>query len=232
VNELTVVVVLALLALCCWLGWQLRRTQARLRELHGTADARTNELESARIQLQRLSTQDDLTALANHEQFSEFIEREWRRARRDALPVSLVFLDVDHFRSYNRQYGRPAGDECLRQIGQALAAAARRAGDLVARYHRDEFALVLSSTDDEGAMRVAERVRRAVEALQIPAAKDAGAPVVTASVAVVSAIPKSQSAWEELDLIKVARQAMRDARAEGGNRVHRTQLAQPLQPTS
>jgi diguanylate cyclase (GGDEF)-like protein len=232
VNELTVAVVVALLAVCCWLGWQLRRTQARLRELHGAADARTNELESARIQLQRLSTQDDLTALANHEQFSEFLEREWRRARRDALPLSLVFLDVDHFHSYNSQYGRTAGDECLRQIGRALAGSARRAGDLVARYHRDEFAVVLSSTDDDGAMRVAERVRQAIEALQIPAAKDAGAPVVTASVAVVSALPKSQSAWEELDLIKVARQAMRDARTDGGNRVHRTQLAQPLQPTS
>jgi len=90
---------------------------------------------------------------------------------------------------------------------------------------------VLSSTDDDGARRVAERVRQAVEALQIPAAKDSGQPVVTASVAVASAIPKSQSAWEELDLIKIARRAMREARADGGNRVYRAELAQPLQPT-
>lgn len=210
-----------LIAACGWLGWQMRRLQVQLREVGGHLELRTTELESARLQLQRLSTEDGLTALANHEQFLEFIEREWRRARRDELSVSLVFLDIDHFRSYNRQFGRRAGDECLRQIGRALEGLAGRAGDLVARYHRDEFALVLSSTDEAGAMRVAEKVRHSVEALEIPAASDASGPMVTASVAVASAVPNRQSAWEELDLIKAARHAMREARAEGGNRVRR-----------
>ncbi len=220
-NNLSVTIGFALAAACIWLGWQMRRLQVRLSEVGDNLEARTTELESARLQLQRLSTEDGLTALANHEQFLEFIEREWRRARRDEMPVSLVFLDIDHFRSFNRQFGRRAGDECLKQVGRALERIAGRASDLVARYHRDEFAIVLSATDAAGALNVAERVRETVEALAIPASRDAGGPVVTASVSVASAVPRRESAWEELDLIKAARQAMREARSEGGNRVRR-----------
>jgi diguanylate cyclase (GGDEF)-like protein len=224
VNNVYVAIGAALAVACIWLGWQMRRLQVRLTEVGDNLDARTTELESARLQLQRLSTEDGLTALANHEQFLEFIEREWRRARRDEMPVSLVFLDIDHFRSFNRQFGRRAGDECLKQVGRALERLAGRASDLVARYHRDEFAIVLSGTDLAGAMRVAERVREAIEALEIPASRDAGCPVVTASVSFASAIPKRQSAWEELDLIKAARHAMREARAEGGNQIRRATI--------
>lgn len=202
-----------------WLGWQLRRLQTSLREATDALETRTTELESARLELQRLSTEDSLTALANHEQFLEFVEREWRRGRRDGHPVSLVFLDVDHFRSFNRQYGRRAGDECLRQIGKAVEGLAGRAGDLIARYHRDEFAVVLSGTDTPGALRVANRIRHAIEGLEIPASRDAETAHVTVSVSVASAIPDRQSNWEELDLIKAARHALRDARAAGGNRV-------------
>ncbi len=211
-------------ALCAWLGWQVYRLQATVKEVGATLEGRTTELESARLQLQRLSTEDGLTALANHEQFLEFVEREWRRARRDGLPVSLVFLDIDHFRSYNRQYGRRAGDECLKQVGRALEGLAGRAGDLIARYHRDEFAVVLSSTDGLGALRVAERIRQSIEALEIPAARDAHMPVITVSVAVASTVPQRESAWEELDLIKAARHALRQARTAGGNRVSEARL--------
>lgn len=202
-----------------WLGWQWNRVRLKLREARELLDARTTELESARLELQRLSTEDSLTALANHEQFLEFVEREWRRGRREKQPVSLIFLDVDHFRSFNRQYGRRAGDDCLRQIGKAVEGLVGRAGDLIARYHRDEFAVVLSGTDIAGALRVANKMRSAIENLEIPAARDADAAHVTVSVSVASAIPDRESNWEELDLIKAARHALRDARAAGGNRV-------------
>lgn len=230
-QDLYLIVGMVLLGACAWLGWQTRQLQARLRSLTETLGARTTELESARLQMRRLSTEDGLTALANHEQFLEFLEREWRRARRDGIPISLLFLDLDSFRYFNREYGRAAGDDCLRVVGKALEGLAGRAGDLVARYHRDEFALVLAATDEAGALRVAERMREAVEALQIPAARDANGPVVTASIAVASAVPNRHSDWEELDLIKVARHAMRTARTAGGNRVQRAELAPPLQPT-
>jgi two-component system chemotaxis family response regulator WspR len=214
----------ALAAFGVWAYISRQRLVARAAELEKTLEARTTELESARIQLQRLSTEDPLTAVANHEQFLEFLEREWRRARRDGLPLTLIFIDIDHFRAYNREFGRKAGDEVLKQVGRSLTAVVGRPGDLVARYHRDEFALVLASTDGPGAFNISERLRQSIEELQLPAAKDAPAGVVTASVATATAVPQRESAWEELDLIKAARHALREARATGGNRVLRANL--------
>lgn len=207
-----------------WAFMSRQRIAARAQELERTLEARTTELESARIQLQRLSTEDPLTAVANHEQFLEFLEREWRRARRDGLPLTLIFIDIDHFRAFNREFGRKAGDEVLKDVGRVLAGLVGRPGDLVARYHRDEFALVLSSTDSAGAFNISEHVRQSIQQLGLPAAKDAPAAVVTASVATATAVPQRESAWEELDLIKAARHALREARATGGNRVLRANL--------
>lgn len=207
-----------------WACASRRRISIRAAELDRTLEVRTTELESARLQLQRMSTEDPLTAVANHEQFLEFLEREWRRSRRDGLPLSLIFIDIDHFRAYNRQFGRKAGDDALKQVSRALATLVGRPGDLVARYHRDEFAVVLASTDGPGAFNIAEQIRRSLEQLQLPAAKDAPALVVTASVATSTAIPQRESAWEELDLIKAARHGLREARAAGGNRVLRANL--------
>jgi len=214
----------ALAAFGVWAYVGRHRLAVRAAELERTLETRTTELESARIQLQRLSTEDPLTAVANHEQFLEFLEREWRRARRDGLPLTLIFIDLDHFRAYNREFGRKAGDDVLKQVGRSLSSVVGRPGDLVARYHRDEFALVLASTDAPGAFNISEQVRLSIEQLQVPAAKDAPANVVTASVATATAIPQRESAWEELDLIKAARHALREARATGGNRVLRANL--------
>lgn len=201
-------------------AWASRRSAGlRAIVLEKALETRTTELESARMQLQRLSAEDPLTAVANHEQFLGFLEREWRRARRDTLPLSLIFIDVDHFRAYNRQYGRKAGDDVLRQVGRALGVVVHRPGDMVARYHRDVFAVVLSSTDGTGAFTIAEQIRQEIQNMQLPAAKDMPSTVVTASIATSTAIPPRESAWEELDLIKAARHALREARAAGGNRV-------------
>ena len=214
----------ALAAFGVWAYVSRQRLAVRNAELERTLEARTTELESARIQLQRLSSEDPLTAVANHEQFLEFLEREWRRSRRDGLPLTLIFIDIDHFRAYNREFGRKAGDEVLKAVGRALAGIVGRPGDLVARYHRDEFALVLASTDGPGAFNISEQVRQSIESLRLPAAKDAPADVVTASVATATAVPQRESAWEELDLIKAARHALREARATGGNRVLRANM--------
>jgi diguanylate cyclase (GGDEF)-like protein len=214
----------ALAAHGVWALVSRRRLRLRVVELEKALEAQITELESARLQLQRLSTEDPLTAVANHEQFLEFLEREWRRARRDGLPLSLIFVDVDHFRAYNRQFGRKSGDDVLKQVGRALAGVVGRPGDLVARYHRDEFAIVLASTDAPGAFNISEQLRQAIQDMQVPAAKDASLGIVTASVATATAVPQRESAWEELDLIKAARHALREARAAGGNCVLRANL--------
>lgn len=214
----------ALSTFSVWAYVSRRRLVLASGVLEKMLESRTTDLESARLQLQRLSTEDPLTAVANHEQFLEFLEREWRRARRDGLPLSLIFIDIDHFRAYNRQFGRKAGDDVMKQVGRCLAAVVGRPGDLVARYHRDEFALVLASTDGPGSFKISEQVRAAIYALKLPAANDAPDQFVTASVATSTAVPQRESAWEELDLIKAARHALREARASGGNRVLRANL--------
>lgn len=207
-----------------WAYASRHRLVRRAADLERALETRTTELESARIQLQRLSTEDSLTAVANHEQFLEFLEREWRRARRDGLPLTLIFIDLDHFRAYNRQFGRKAGDDVLKEVGRVMTNTVGRPGDLVARYHRDEFAMVLGSTDGQGAFNIADRLRQSIQDLELPSAADAPAPVVTCSVATATAVPQRESAWEELDLIKAARHALREARASGGNRVLRANL--------
>ena len=226
-GDLAALLIIGLVALtgaATWLFIRHRALETRLKETSQALEARTTELESAQLQLGRQSTEDSLTTVANHEQFLGFLEREWRRSRRERCAVSLVMLDVDEFRAYNRQYGRRAGDECLKQVGRALMGVVGRPGDLVARYCRDEFALTLATTDSPGALGIAERARQSIEALQVPHARDTGAPFVTASVSVVSAVPPRESAWEELDMIKAARRGLRDARDAGGNCVVRVTL--------
>jgi two-component system chemotaxis family response regulator WspR len=207
-------VVALAVAVCGWLVGQVTHLRSRLKEVLSALEARTTDLERARLQIQRLSTEDDLTALANHDQLLEFLQREWRRARREASPLSLVVADVDDFRAYNRQYGRRAGDECLRE--------------LVARYHRDQFAVALAATEPPGAHAIAERLRRAVESLGVPAAKSASAAVITVSVGVSTIVPPRDSALEELDLVKAARHALRHARESGGNRVSHSHVAEAI----
>src|SRR5215211_6806025 len=125
-----VILIGALATFGVWAYVSRQRLYVKAAELERALEQRTTELESARIQLQRLSTEDPLTAVANHEQFLEFLEREWRRARRDGQPLTLIFIDIDHFRAYNREFGRKAGDEVLKQVGRALAAVVGRPGDL------------------------------------------------------------------------------------------------------
>lgn len=122
------------------------------------------------------------------------------------------------------RFGRKAGNEVLKQGGRALAALVGRPGDLVARYHRDEFALVVASTDGPGSFKIAKQVRTAVRELNMPAAKDTPDEFVTASVATSTAVPQRESVWEELDLIKAARHALREAWSGDGDRVLRASL--------
>jgi diguanylate cyclase (GGDEF)-like protein/PAS domain S-box-containing protein len=111
---------------------------------------------------------DGLTGLANRRHFDERLRDEWARAKRDGTPLSLLMIDVDHFKRFNDQYGHQAGDACLRSLAEILANEARRPTDLAARYGGEEFALLLPGTDAEGCARVGEQVRDALRELAIP----------------------------------------------------------------
>jgi diguanylate cyclase (GGDEF)-like protein len=118
-------------------------------------------------ELRRTATTDGLTGVANRRQFDLSLDNEWLRAQRSGEPVSLLMIDVDHFKLYNDLYGHPQGDTCLRQVTQALRSACRRPADLVARYGGEEFMILLPQTPRQGAKHVAQHVLDAVRALGI-----------------------------------------------------------------
>jgi diguanylate cyclase (GGDEF)-like protein len=117
--------------------------------------------------LRRDSLTDTLTGIPNRRHFDQSLAREWLTARRASEPVSLLMIDVDHFKSYNDRYGHPKGDACLRRLAQVLLTVARRPSDLVARCGGEEFVILLPRTARQGAEHVAQRALDAVEASAI-----------------------------------------------------------------
>ncbi|MBF0422809.1 MAG: diguanylate cyclase [Magnetococcales bacterium] len=143
--------------------------------------------------LRNLATLDGLTGIPNRRFFDQHLNQEWRRSLRNGSPISIILMDIDHFKQYNDHYGHAAGDECLKQVSGALAAVVGRAGDLVAhcgsgratdlvaRYGGEEFVCVLPDTDGPGVAVVGERLRTAVYTLNIPHEHSGAASHVTIS---------------------------------------------------
>lgn len=175
------------------------------------------ELTRAHERLQELSRVDALTGLYNRRHFQEYLQQVWERAQYDGSSVSILMVDVDHFKKYNDRYGHPAGDECLSQIAAVLQSTLRRPQDLIARYGGEEFIAVLPATDASYAMAVAERVRVAVEALQMRHESSSASHFVTVSIGVVSC--KADFLLKSAALISTADQALYQAKHEGRNRV-------------
>jgi len=109
--------------------------------------------------------QDGLTGLANRRSFDETIEYEARRADRSGQPISIIMIDIDHFKAYNDRFGHPGGDECLRVIARTIQGCLRRSGDLAARYGGEEIAVILPGSDARRAYALAEKMRLAVRGL-------------------------------------------------------------------
>jgi len=131
------------------------------RELEAKIHERTHELAEANARLAQLAVTDGLTGLYNHRHFHERLTLEVERSQRSGLPLSLLMLDVDHFKQFNDTYGHPSGDEVLRQLARVLGDT-RRANDVVARYGGEEFAVILVDTPKFTAAKVAERVRERI----------------------------------------------------------------------
>jgi diguanylate cyclase (GGDEF)-like protein len=118
-------------------------------------------------ELRHAATTDSLTKVWNRRHFDESLDREWLRARRSSDPLSLLLIDVDHFKLYNDRYGHLQGDDCLRQVAQALQSSCLRPADLVARYGGEEFMMLLPQTPRRGAEQIGARVLERVKALGI-----------------------------------------------------------------
>lgn len=167
--------------------------------------------------LQRAAMLDPLTRIANRRHFDSFLEREWQRAIRNAQPLSLVVLDVDHFKLYNDTLGHAAGDICLQKVAQALQAHALRPTDLAARYGGEEFVLLFAETPIDAAARLAEAIRITVEALQLPNPRSPTSPWITVSVGVATIVPTQLDQIGQLFVC--ADRAMYAAKGGGRNRV-------------
>jgi diguanylate cyclase (GGDEF)-like protein len=139
--------------------------------------------------LRSLSGRDPLTGVANRRALDERLIQEWRRAARHQQPLSLLMIDVDYFKAYNDHYGHTHGDRCLHQVAQMLAATVTRAGDLVARYGGEEFTVLLAGSPLAVAVALAEKIRAAVHALDIPHARSTAVPRVTVSIGAASLFP-------------------------------------------
>lgn len=186
------------------------------RELEQRVAARTEELQVLNSRLETLSLTDALTGIANRRHFDEVLDKEWKRAQRVGEPLALAVLDVDWFKTYNDHYGHPAGDSCLRQIAQTLAATISRSTDLVARYGGEEFVFLAPSTGPDGAHSMAEKLVRAVEALALPHERS---PLGHVSISVGIASMQNDDNSPAQTLVQRADAALYRAKAQGRNRV-------------
>jgi diguanylate cyclase (GGDEF)-like protein/PAS domain S-box-containing protein len=140
--------------------------------------------------LSALAMTDGLTGLANRRAFDEALEREWKRTLREGTQISLLLLDVDHFKRFNDLYGHQVGDDCLRAVAQAAAGALRQT-DIVARYGGEEIAIILPLVDTPGAAEAAEKVRAAIEALRLTHAENPeGGDLLTVSIGAATALAR------------------------------------------
>lgn len=175
------------------------------------------QLLDTNLVLQRLIKSDSLTGLANRRYLDEYIEVEWHRAQRDNSELSLLMIDVDYFKAYNDQHGHVAGDEVLRQVGEALRASCTRAADLAARYGGEEFAVVMPGTASGGARLQAEKVRRAIEALGIPHELPKPGSPISVSIGIATLRPSEGN--DPMSLIIKADEGLYLAKHSGRNQV-------------
>jgi diguanylate cyclase (GGDEF)-like protein len=194
----------------------------RERELQSLVEEKTAALRRVNEDLLRLSSLDSVTGLANRRVFDETLEKECSRMTRTGSAVSLIILDIDHFKALNDSEGHQRGDEYLSLVGSELARISKRRIDLAARYGGEEFAMILPETGAAGAGQIAESVRLAIASLQLPHPASPIASFLTISVGVATAKLEWHSSPDEL--VAAADRALYEAKRNGRNRVS---VAQP-----
>lgn len=187
------------------------------RTLEDKVAERTTQLEQLNQELLDLANRDGLTGVANRRRADAYLDEVWGRLRRERQPLSVIMLDVDHFKAFNDHYGHQSGDDCLAAVAGALRRQLMRPGDMVARYGGEEFMVILPNTDGDGARVLAERLRKAIEDLGIAHAHSSAATVVTASMGVASVLPTAGEGAEEL--VREADVALYRSKQSGRNRV-------------
>lgn len=172
-------------------------------------------LDAANQQLLKLTQVDPLTEAINRRGMNEALERAWRINQRERSELSIILLDIDHFKSYNDHYGHQQGDECLRQFSKVIKSQLHRPADMLARYGGEEFMVIMPDTPIEGAKVIAAKLIRALEERKLPHEYSATQPHVTASLGISSTRFDSNSIAE---LIEQADKSLYSAKDNGRNR--------------
>jgi len=180
-------------------------------------------------QARALSMGDALTGIPNRRSFDARLSQEWNRGLRTRKPLSMILMDIDHFKRFNDVLGHPAGDACLQRVAEVLNESMRRSLDFVARYGGEEFACILAETDAEGAVAVAQRIAARMASARIAHPDSPVAADVTLSMGVTTLVPDRALAPVELTLEADCR--LYTAKRLGRNRIQtESVLEAPLPP--
>ena len=206
----------AVLLLAIW-KFSVYQLESREQYLAKLVNERTEELKSANKELHQLANSDGLTKIGNRRRFEEFLNNEWSRAIRFKNEVSLILLDIDHFKLFNDSYGHLAGDDCLQKVAQAIEKTIHRPTDLAARYGGEEFSIVLGGTTNEGAVQIAEQIIKNIRSLKIEHDCSTTSEFLTVSVGVATTFV--EFGMKESQLIKAADDALYKAKENGRNQI-------------
>jgi diguanylate cyclase (GGDEF)-like protein len=159
---------------------------------------------------------DQLTGIANRRNFDNRLRAEWGRAIRENIPISMLMLDVDHFKTYNDTHGHQQGDRALCLVAQTLAQTLKRTSDFAARWGGEEFAVLLPNTDSDGGVAIGEQIRKNIELAEVPC-DNGDVTKLAVSIGVKAHMPMPDSSIDEF--ISKADRALYHAKNTGRNRV-------------
>lgn len=191
----------------CGIRWRTHRLAVRATDLARLVAERTRELEAANKQLRTMAHLDSLTGIPNRRRLEDYLEKVWTQCRERQRPLSVLLIDVDHFKAYNDLHGHPAGDTALKRLVTILSLCLRRAEDLLARYGGEEFLAVLPGASADVAQGVAEHMRASVADADIDC---------TISVGLATRLAEAElTVW---DVVEAADRALYEAKSAGRNR--------------
>jgi len=206
---------------------QLESHTAELESANQTMRKNLEEIDHLQGQLREQANRDPLTNLFNRRFLDTSLNRELAHCAREGKPLSLMMLDVDHFKKYNDHYGHQAGDECLKRVAQVLKSSAKRTSDLAARYGGEEFVLVLPDTDAEMAWRLAQEVLQGMESLDLPHEISRNGRVTVS----IGTATSTGDVYRDVDsLLRAADEAMYRAKHGGRNQLQRAPDTLALRP--
>ncbi len=178
---------------------------------------KTKELESLNEELKRIARIDALTDIPNRRYFDEVLIKEHERALREKIPLSLLMVDIDFFKSYNDAYGHIPGDNCLKMIAKVISEGVNRPGDFIARYGGEEFVVLLPNTDSKGALFVANKIINLISSLKITHCASQVCEYVTISIGAASTT--NLKSHNQMYLLEMADKALYMAKGNGRNQV-------------